>query len=163
MEIRSLVMLAVAALAAWAGWSAWRSYRVGRGWLDSTPNRSAGDDLAQSLDTAGGHQPQAGRERVSGMAAETEASILVRSWARGRQCAACGGPLETSESAGHHIALRDAKGMTREWIDIATERLPVVLAASVPMCWNCHIAETFRRQHPDLVTDRDDETVRIRH
>ena len=28
-----------------------------------------------------------------------------------------------------------------------------------PVCWNCHIAESFRREHPDLVTDRDNRAT----
>ena len=32
----------------------------------------------------------------------------------------------------------------------------LALATSLPMCWNCHVAESFRRLHPELVTDRDD-------
>lgn len=161
METRSLVLLAIAgALAAWGGWYVWRSFRVRRDESDGTAVSGAAE-LAGGR--AAGSESRTGRERAAGMAPQTEAAILVRSWARGRQCASCGGALETSESAGHHIALRDASGLTREWIDIATDRLPVVLAASVPMCWNCHIAETFRRQHPELVTDRDDATVRIKH
>ena len=28
------------------------------------------------------------------------------------------------------------------------------MSASLPVCWNCHVAPTFRREHPGLVVDR---------
>ena len=92
---------------------------------------------------------------VAAQAPESAASAMAREWAGTRTCTACGVSLLASEGAGHHFALRDASGMSREWVDIAAERLPVALTSSLPMCWNCHIAETFRREHPELVTDRD--------
>jgi hypothetical protein len=29
-----------------------------------------------------------------------------------------------------------------------------VLATHVPVCWDCRVAKTFRREHPELLTDR---------
>ena len=75
----------------------------------------------------------------------------------------CGGPLVESRLAGHHIALLEPSGMTREWVDVAADRLPLALATCLPMRWNCHVAATFRRMRPDLVTDRDDAIVHIKH
>jgi hypothetical protein len=54
----------------------------------------------------------------------------------------------------HHAALRGHDGVTREWIDIRGEDLRDALATQLPVCWDCHVAETFRRVHPELVTDR---------
>ena len=39
--------------------------------------------------------------------------------------------------------------------------MPLALATSLPLCWNCHVAATFRRMHPELVTDRDDSTIHV--
>ena len=36
---------------------------------------------------------------------------------------------------------------------------PVMLDSYLPVCWDCHIAESFRREHPELVTDRDSKTL----
>jgi hypothetical protein len=33
-----------------------------------------------------------------------------------------------------------------EWREIRPEKLYDVLATHMPICWNCHIAETFRRE-----------------
>jgi len=52
--------------------------------------------------------------------------------------------------------------MTREWVDVGADRLALALATSLPLCWNCHVAATFRRTHPELVTDRDDRTVQVK-
>src|SRR6266576_3849706 len=41
-----------------------------------------------------------------------------------------------------------------EWNEIPLEHLQQTLSTHWPVCWNCHIAETFRRRHPELVTDR---------
>lgn len=93
---------------------------------------------------------------------ETSASAMVKEWATGRACALCRGPVTESWFTGHHISLLEPTGMTREWVDIGADRLPLALATSLPLCWNCHLAETFRRTHPELVTDRNDETVHLK-
>jgi hypothetical protein len=54
----------------------------------------------------------------------------------------------------HYTALLADDGTTIEWPDVPAERLPAALRTQPPVCWNCHIAETFRRLHPELVTDR---------
>ena len=46
------------------------------------------------------------------------------------------------------------EGVTVEWSDFRPEALPEVLATHWPVCWDCHIAETFRRKYPKLVVDR---------
>jgi hypothetical protein len=85
---------------------------------------------------------------------ERSAEEMVMAWADGRVCVSCGGEL--LESRLHHIALLEPNGTTREWVDIAADRLPLALATCLPMCWNCHVAATFRRLHPELVTDREE-------
>jgi hypothetical protein len=86
---------------------------------------------------------------------ESAAARIVYAWAQHKTCTSCGSPLEESEVLGHHVALRGADGVTREWVDIATERLRDALHFELPVCWNCHVAEQFRRTHPELVTDRE--------
>ena len=91
----------------------------------------------------------------------SSASAMVKAWAKDRVCVSCGGALVEARIAGHHIALLEPTGMTREWVDIGGDRLPLALATCLPLCWNCHLAATFRRLHPELVTDRDD-TIRLK-
>lgn len=103
---------------------------------------SEGDDDAES---AG----------VSAPLPDSLASAVVSEWARGRACVSCGAPVTGMKFSGHHIALLEPSGITREWVDVAADRLPLALATSLPICWNCHVAATFRRMHPELVTDRE--------
>ena len=35
------------------------------------------------------------------------------------------------------------------------EKLPAIPAVYRPVCWTCHVGETFRREHPELVVDRN--------
>ena len=93
---------------------------------------------------------------------ESAAADLVRAWADGRSCARCGNVVTEQRSASHHIALLDPGGVTREWVDIGADRLTIALGTSLPVCWNCHLAASFRRLHPELVTDRDDWAMRAR-
>lgn len=86
---------------------------------------------------------------------DSAATRIVYAWAQDKTCSSCGRPLEESEVLGHHVALRGADGVTREWVDIATERLRAALDSESPVCWNCHVAEEFRRLHSDLVVDRE--------
>jgi hypothetical protein len=86
---------------------------------------------------------------------ESAASRIVYAWAQDKACVFCGKPILEAEALGHHAALLGSDGRTREWLDIATEHLREALDTERPVCWDCHIAETFRATHPDLVTDRD--------
>ena len=79
---------------------------------------------------------------------------MLTKWYQKQSCALCTAPFEGIESWGHRTALMKPDGTTVEWGDVRAETLPDVLATSHPVCWNCHIAASFRRQHPDLVIDR---------
>lgn len=78
----------------------------------------------------------------------------VDRWFAGKQCVLCAKPIREVDFLNHHAALRDSTGHTHAWTDIAPERLPDLLPTMLPVCWDCHIAETFRRLHPELVVDR---------
>ena len=89
---------------------------------------------------------------------ESPQGCLVRSivarWYDGKTCALCGATFDSIESWEHHPALRSPDGTTMEWSEVAPERLPEIMQTHAPVCWNCHVAESFRVQHPELVTDR---------
>lgn len=82
---------------------------------------------------------------------------LIRTWSSGRDCAICGGGLQERRFSSHHLALLEPDGATRTWTDVPRDRLTLALATSLPVCWNCHVAESLRRLHPDLVTDREND------
>ncbi len=85
---------------------------------------------------------------------DTSTARIVERWAADKTCVFCRKPLREAPVLGHHIALRSPDGSTTEWPEIAAESLPAALAADAPVCWDCHVVETFRRVHPELVTDR---------
>lgn len=80
-------------------------------------------------------------------------NILV-SWFRWKACALCGhaiGPIQWHDQM---PGLRAPDGKLREWEGVAAADLPAILATHHAVCWNCLLAESFRRDHPALVTDR---------
>jgi hypothetical protein len=80
-------------------------------------------------------------------------TVLARFYA-GRRCAFCRRPFGEIHWHDHKPALVGKDGVTRAWADVPPETVPSVLATHHPVCWNCHVAETFRRQHPDMVVER---------
>jgi hypothetical protein len=80
---------------------------------------------------------------------------IVANWYADKTCAICGKPVNvTEEWVGHVPALLNPEKKTVYWDKIAVEKLPEVFQTHSPVCWSCHIAETFRCEHPDLVVDR---------
>lgn len=86
------------------------------------------------------------------------AECLVRSvlekWYRDKNCAFCERPFERIDPADHKPALLNPEGLTMEWRQIPVSGVMDAVATYQPVCWNCHIAQTFRREHPELVVDR---------
>jgi hypothetical protein len=79
---------------------------------------------------------------------------IVHRWFDGRTCAYCATVISDGPSGSSRAALRGADGATIEWRTVPPERLVAMLQTHQAVCWNCHVAETFRRVYPDLVVDR---------
>ena len=80
---------------------------------------------------------------------------LVAGWYKGKDCVYCHKPVDSvADWTGHMPALLASDGKSVTWGDVAPEKLPEIFQTYKPVCWSCHIAETFRREHPELVTDR---------
>jgi hypothetical protein len=98
-----------------------------------------------------------GQECVRQIEASPE-DCLVRNifqkWYLDKACAICRKKLDQADWMEHQPTARNSENITFELRDFAPEKLPEVLATHQPVCWNCHIAETFRREHPDLVVER---------
>ena len=77
----------------------------------------------------------------------------VSRWYADKSCAICGTALGAVEWASHKPALRAPDGGTLEWSDVRPETMFDVMRTHAAICWDCHVAETFRRQRPDLVLD----------
>jgi hypothetical protein len=75
-------------------------------------------------------------------------------WYEGKKCAYCGKVIEKVDWLGHTPALLNPQKQTVYWDKIPPEKLGDVFSTYAPVCWDCHITETFRREHPELVVDR---------
>lgn len=80
---------------------------------------------------------------------------VLADWYLGRKCRFCQHAFGQVNWHDHKPALFDAdRGRSVEWTAIAPEKVYDAMSRFEPVCWNCHVAETFRQDHGDLVTDR---------
>lgn len=83
---------------------------------------------------------------------------IVEKWYAGRECVYCRRPIRHTDWLDywldHKPALLGAGHSTHQWNEVPAEQLPERFEHEMPVCWDCHLAESFRREHPDLVTDR---------
>lgn len=86
---------------------------------------------------------------------------VLMQWYKGKRCAFCLRVFDEQHLIAHKPALLNAEGITREWGEISLPDLMMTLDNDQPVCWNCHIAQTFRREHPDLVVDRSFQNTTI--
>lgn len=89
---------------------------------------------------------------------ESPQDCLVRTtlarWYAGKSCVFCHRPFGLIHWHDHKPAVRRPDGTTVDWSQIPPALVPETLASGQPACWNCHIAESFRHDHPDLVVER---------
>lgn len=79
---------------------------------------------------------------------------IASKWFQGKSCIYCKKPIAPFAHLDHAPALLDQQRKTIEWKEIPAEKLSQVLATALPVCWNCHVVETFRRLHPEKITER---------
>jgi len=79
---------------------------------------------------------------------------IVNRWYKGKECVFCHNTFHEIHWHDHSPALLDPENHTIEWKDIVPENLQQTFRTHLPVCWNCHIAQTFRRVHPELVVTR---------
>jgi hypothetical protein len=91
--------------------------------------------------------------QIAGQGTDCLVKTQVTRWYVDKTCVLCGKALGTIDWTQHQPAVRTPDGQTLQWGDIKPETLPLVFATHAAVCWNCHVAETFRRQRPDLVID----------
>jgi hypothetical protein len=105
-----------------------------------------------------------GQECLSQVEADPQNCLvwnMVAKWYEGKRCAFCQKPIGPLNHLDHAPALLGPDFKSSEWRDLAPQDLPRVFSTHQPVCWNCHVAETFRRLHPRLVTDRSYEPKRV--
>jgi hypothetical protein len=87
---------------------------------------------------------------------------IVSRWYERKKCVLCGKPIGKLRHLDHPPGLLSPDHKTVEWRELRPEQLPDIFTTYRPVCWNCHVAATFRRLHPELVVDREPEPRRIR-
>lgn len=98
-----------------------------------------------------------GQECLSQIAESPEACrvrTIVSHWYAGQSCVFCHKPFSEIRWHDHPPAVMGEDRVTREWKDIPIEGLQETFKTHHPVCWSCHVAENFRRVHPELVVDR---------
>ncbi len=98
-----------------------------------------------------------GRECLRQIEAAPEACLvrnILTQWYQGKSCAFCRRPFAEIHWHDHKPALLAPAGEIFDWSRLQPEEISATLATHQPVCWNCHIAESFRREHPDLVVNR---------
>jgi hypothetical protein len=79
--------------------------------------------------------------------------VLMR-WYRDRNCVYCRKAFPELHWVDHRPALLSADGNLVGWNEVTLDKLRNVLETYSPVCWDCYIAQDFRRDHPDLVVFR---------
>jgi hypothetical protein len=86
---------------------------------------------------------------------------IMNRWYQGQACAYCHKPFAEIHWHDHPPALLSKEQKTVPWNEIPAEHLQEALGTHRLVCWSCHMAETFRRQHPELVVDRTPSPLRM--
>lgn len=79
---------------------------------------------------------------------------IMSRWYEGQSCAYCQKPFTKMHWHDHPPAMIGEDRKSLPWNEVPAEQLQETMRTHVPICWNCHITETFRRVHPQLVVDR---------
>lgn len=105
-----------------------------------------------------------GQDCLQQIEADSESCLvwnIVSKWYEGKSCAYCGKPFGPLHRIDHAPALLGPDSRTTEWKSVQPEQLPAIFSSHKPVCWNCHVTESFRRLHPELVTDRPRDSRRV--
>jgi hypothetical protein len=80
-------------------------------------------------------------------------NILVN-WYAGKHCVFCARLFRKLHLFDHKPAMFSPEGKIVAWEELAAEKVPEMLATHLPVCWDCFIAQTLCREHPQSVVDR---------
>jgi hypothetical protein len=78
---------------------------------------------------------------------------VVTNWYSGKNCSVCEKPLGQIDWFERRPGILTRDGIARPWEDVPPEQLPAAMADNAPICFDCYVAATFRREHPELVLD----------
>jgi hypothetical protein len=80
--------------------------------------------------------------------------LRLEHWYEGKRCAFCRREIPRVQWGELKPSLLSPGGRIVTWSEVAPAALDAVLRSHAPVCAHCDVAETFRRQYPDLVTER---------
>jgi hypothetical protein len=86
---------------------------------------------------------------------------IVANWYEGKKCVYCHKTFDKLNHLDHAPALLSPDHKTVEWKELCPEQLPDIFSTHSPVCWNCHVAQTFRRLYPERVVEREPEPKRM--
>jgi hypothetical protein len=86
---------------------------------------------------------------------------IANRWYEGQKCVFCQKPFLEINWLNHPPALLNQERKSVLWNEIPAENLQQAMKTHLPICWSCHIAETFRREHPEAVVDRPASPLRM--
>ncbi len=98
-----------------------------------------------------------GRECLRQIAEAGDACLLrgiLAGWYEGRSCAMCGRPIGEIDWAARKPGLMTPEGTIIGWAQVDPDRIDETLATHNPVCFTCHVTNTFAREHPELIVDR---------
>jgi hypothetical protein len=81
-------------------------------------------------------------------------SSVLEKWYRGKSCTFCRRRFSDINLLDHKPALLNSEGITVAWREVPITAANEAMATYLPVCWNCHVAQTFHREHADLVVER---------
>jgi hypothetical protein len=79
--------------------------------------------------------------------------VLMR-WYEFKACLYCSKPFPQIQLLDHKPALQSPEGKLLEWGEVPINDLQNVLDRCHPVCWDCYIAQSFVRDHPEAVVYR---------
>jgi len=79
---------------------------------------------------------------------------IASKWYQGKSCSFCGRPISPLSHLDHDPGLVAFNGKILEWKQLPAEQLPEILESGRPVCWNCTVVESFRKEHPELIVER---------
>jgi hypothetical protein len=90
---------------------------------------------------------------------------IVINWFGEKECVYCGKSIAEVKEwwVDHKPALLTPDRQIVTWNEFAAEQLPELFQKCKPVCWSCSATETFRKQHPELVSDRATTPLRLHH
>lgn len=95
---------------------------------------------------------------------DTLATAILAQYFSGKTCGVCHRGIEPVHAGTPHPGVLDTTtGSLVAWEDMKATEIGDRGTEIVPVCANCIVTESFRRQHPDLVTDRPERPFTTVH